>query len=101
MITNGYVINEADKCIYSKFHDMSGVIICLYVDDMLIFETNLDVVNNAKQFLKKNFDMKDLGVADVILGIKIIKDSHGIILSQSHYVEKVLKKFEQLDCIPT
>lgn len=100
MISNGYMINEADKCICSKFHDMSVVIICLYVDDMLVFGTSLDVVNNVKKFLKRNFDMKDLGVADVILGIKIIKNYQGIVLSQSHYVVNVLKRFEQFDCVP-
>ena len=42
--------------------------------------------------------MKDLGKADVILGIKIIRNSEGITLSQSHYVEKVLKIFNHFDC---
>ncbi|KAK3016990.1 hypothetical protein RJ639_005355 [Escallonia herrerae] len=50
----------------------SGVLICLYVDDMLIFGTDIDKINEAKNFLTSNFSMKDLGEADVILGIKII-----------------------------
>ena len=37
--------------------------------------------------------MKDLGEADVILNIKLIKDENGITLSQSHYVEKILSRF--------
>ena len=41
--------------------------------------------------------MKDLGFADVILGIKISKTSDRLILSQSHYIEKILKKFKQND----
>ena len=44
--------------------------------------------------------MKDLGKAYVILGIKIIRNSEGITLSQTHYVEKVLKKFSHFDCDP-
>ena len=47
------------------------VIICLYVDDMLIFGTNVPVVNEAKRLLSSLFEMKDLGEADVILGIKL------------------------------
>jgi hypothetical protein len=34
--------------------------------------------------------MKDLGEADVILNIKLVKEDSGITLLQSHYVEKVL-----------
>ena len=44
--------------------------------------------------------MKDLGVADVILGIKITKTSEGYALSQSHYVEKILEKFRKHDDRP-
>ena len=47
------------------------VVICLYVDDMLIFGTSLEVVWETKKFLGSKFDMKDLGEAEMILGIKI------------------------------
>ncbi|GAA0149688.1 transmembrane signal receptor [Lithospermum erythrorhizon] len=73
------------------------VIICMYVDDMLILENTLDVVNKTKELLSSNFEMKDLGEADVILGVRVIRNSEGISLSQSHYVEKVLKKFNSFD----
>ena len=45
--------------------------------------------------LSSKFNMKDLGVADVILGIKISRTSSGLILSQSHYIEKLLDKFDK------
>jgi hypothetical protein len=44
--------------------------------------------------------MKDLGQADVILGIQIKRNDDGYILTQSHYVEKILKRFHQYDCKP-
>ena len=45
--------------------------------------------------------MKDLGEADVILNIKLVKESNGgVILTQSHYVEKVLSRFDYSDYIP-
>lgn len=36
----------------------------------------------------------------MILGIKILRRSDGIVLTQSHYVEKVLKKFNAFDSLP-
>lgn len=53
--------------------DSECVIICLYVDDMMIFGTCLDVVLEIKKFLSSVFYMKDLGEADVILGVKLQK----------------------------
>jgi len=35
-LSYGFGINESDKCVYSKFEHGKGVIICLYVHDMLI-----------------------------------------------------------------
>jgi hypothetical protein len=43
------------------------VIFCLYVNDILIFGTNLNMIKEVKDFLSQNFEMKDLGEADVIL----------------------------------
>ena len=100
IISDGFCVNDSDACVYSKLDKSGCVIICLYVDDMLIFGTNIDVVNATKAFLNSCFEMKDLGEADVILGIKIIRTSYGLSLNQSHYVEKILKKFNQFDCTP-
>ncbi|GAA0163184.1 hypothetical protein LIER_19113 [Lithospermum erythrorhizon] len=44
--------------------------------------------------------MKDLGEADVILGVRLIRNSDGISLSQSHDIEKVLKKSNSFDVVP-
>ncbi|TYK01593.1 ty1-copia retrotransposon protein [Cucumis melo var. makuwa] len=44
--------------------------------------------------------MKDLGEADIILGVKIRKNKTSMSLCQSHYVEKILKKFDSFDVSP-
>ncbi|GKA09533.1 hypothetical protein Tco_0688864 [Tanacetum coccineum] len=41
-----------------------------------------------------------MGEADVILGIRIKHESNGIAISQSHYIERVLKKINYFDCTP-
>src|SRR6266498_2706479 len=70
----GFAINEADICVYYHHGGGEGVILCLYVDDILIFGTNFDVINEVKDFLSRCFKMKDLGVAEVILNIKLLRD---------------------------
>ncbi|GJZ10955.1 zinc finger, CCHC-type containing protein [Tanacetum coccineum] len=86
VLPNGYLLNQADKCVYSKFDETGkGVIICLYVDDMMIFGTD---------------QVQDMGEAGVILGIKIKHESNRIAISQSNYIENVLKKFNYFDCTP-
>ncbi|WVZ50266.1 hypothetical protein U9M48_001538 [Paspalum notatum var. saurae] len=97
----GFAINEVDSCVYYRYGGGKRVILCLYVDDILIFGTDIDVINEVKSFLSSKFDMKDLGEADVILNIKLIKDESGITLSQTQYVEKVLSRFGYIDSKPS
>ncbi|KAA0066068.1 Retrovirus-related Pol polyprotein from transposon TNT 1-94 [Cucumis melo var. makuwa] len=101
LMSKGFKVNESDKCIYYKTEGRLCIIICLYVDDMLIFGSNLHIINDVKSMLSANFDMKDLGEADVILGIRIIRTENGISLGQSHYIEKILKKYNYFDSKPT
>ncbi|GKD45634.1 zinc finger, CCHC-type containing protein [Tanacetum coccineum] len=101
VLSSGFHLNQSDKCVYSKFDSSGkGVIICLYVDDMLIFGTDQNQVGETKKFLSSRFSMKDIGEADVILGIKIKRENKEIVITQSHYIEKILKKFNREDCSP-
>ena len=51
-----------DKCVYIKNTDKGYVIVCLYVDDMLIIGSNNDMIKTTKKMLNKHFDMKDMGM---------------------------------------
>jgi len=85
-------VNTFDSCVYLKVigSDLcDNNTICLYVDDMLIFGTNVHVINETKKLLSSHFEMKDMGEADVILGIKIRKTNDDFSLCQSHYIKKV------------
>jgi hypothetical protein len=94
MMSSGFKINECDKCIYFKETPNDYIMVCLYVDDMLIIGSDNNIIKQTKNLLSSKFDMKDLGLADVILGIKITRTSEGITLSQAHYAEKILDRFK-------
>ena len=65
------------------------------VDDMLIVGQDATKIINLKKDLSKFFDMKDLGPAQQILGMKIVRDrkARKLFLSQEEYVERVVKRF--------
>ncbi|MCO5595683.1 hypothetical protein L7F22_049728 [Adiantum nelumboides] len=96
MRSQGYMRTETDHCLYTKrMADGSLQILILYVDDMLIAGKDKHNVDALKGKLSETFDMKDLGDASHILGMRIIRDrNRGLLyLSQQTYVEKVLKRF--------
>ena len=78
---------------------MSGscvAFLILYVDDILLIGNDIEFLDSIKGYLNTNFSMKDLGKATYVLGIKIYRDrSRRLIgLSQSAYLDKILKKFK-------
>jgi hypothetical protein len=101
LTSTGFAINEVNTCVYYRYGGGKGVILCLYVDDILIFGTSFNEINDVKSFLSQNLDMKDLGEANVILNIKLNKGKNSLTLLYSHYVEKVLSRFGYTDSKPS
>ena len=93
---------RAAQCIYQK---VSGklVFFILCVDDILLATNNKGMMHGVKQFISKNFDMKDLGERSYVIGIKIhidrSRDTLG--LSQETYINKVFEGFRIKDCSPS
>ena len=71
------------------------VFLILYVDDILLIGNDIPSLQSVKEWLSKNFSMKDLGEASYILGVKIYRDRSNKLLglSQLTYTDKMLKKF--------
>lgn len=88
MIAGGYDINDVDMYIYTKFNkNKTSVIIYLYVDDLLIFRTDMHAIINTKNLMSSKFDMKDLGEPSVILGIKLNKTKSSYMISQEQFLK--------------
>ncbi|GJY73682.1 retrotransposon protein, putative, ty1-copia subclass [Tanacetum coccineum] len=96
MLSNGFKRSFYDNCVYYRSYAPGKYIyLLLYVDDMLIACKSKAEIGSTNSFLKKEFDMKELGEAKKILGMEIIRDrSHKILrVSQSGYVSKILNNF--------
>jgi len=95
MEENGFLKCDTYHCCFIKRYDRSYVILLIYVDDMLIAGPNMTHIEELKTRLSECFEMKDLGPANHILGMRIIRDrsARRLRLSQQAYVEKILEKF--------
>ena len=70
------------------------------MDDILLETNDVGTLYEVKQFLSKNFDMKDMGEASYVIGMNIYRErSRGILgLSQETYINKVLERFQMKIC---
>ncbi|GAU36961.1 hypothetical protein TSUD_57390 [Trifolium subterraneum] len=74
------------------------IILCLYVDDLLITGGNEKEISDFKLELMREFEMTDLGHISYFLGIEFYKSSRGLLMHQRRYASEVLKRFEMDNC---
>ncbi|TQE12682.1 hypothetical protein C1H46_001702 [Malus baccata] len=98
--SQGFIENKMDDCIYLKFKGSKFIFLVLYVDDILIASSDVQLLKETKSMLSSNFEMKDLGEAHYVLGIEIVRDRRQKLLglSQKGYIERVLNRFNMESC---
>ena len=80
---------------YLKRSKKSVLILCLYVDDILIAGNDMDSIIATKKWLSSTFEMKDMGETHFVLEIEIVKDRSKKLLglSQETYIKKIIERF--------
>ena len=64
----------------------------LYVDDMIITSNDLSGIQELKDFLSQQFEMKDLGHLSYFLGLEITHSTNGLYITQAKYVSNLLSR---------
>ena len=72
----------------------------VYVNDIVITESDSKGISSLKTFLHSQFHTKDLGMLRYFLGIEGMRSKHGIFLSQRKYVFDLLSETGKLEVKP-
>ena len=64
----------------------------LYVDDMIITGDDLSGIQELKDFLNQQFEMKDLGHLSYFLGFEITHSTNGFYITQAKYASDILSR---------
>ena len=84
-----------ESCVYKNTSGTAIIFLVLYVDDILLVVNDIPILQSIKTWLSSKFSIKNLSEASYILGIKIYRDrsKRMLGLSQSRYIDLVLKRF--------
>ena len=93
---------KENHCVYVKWFKESFLILSFYIDDILLDGNDKEMIVATKVWLSSNFEMKDIGEASYVLGVKIFRDhsSKFLGLSQETYIRKILERFQMQGCEP-
>ncbi|MBW0557170.1 hypothetical protein O181_096885 [Austropuccinia psidii MF-1] len=87
----------SDPCIFYRT-ESKPVWIYVHVDELAIFGPDLTLF---KQEIQDAFNMKDLGKAELLLGLKVNHLAGRFSLSQEHYIDKLAEEYEIKNLAPS
>lgn len=97
----GFTRCTQDQAVYKREKNNGGIILGVYVDDLIVTGENSRDIIAFKQEMMTVFEMSDLGLLNFYLGIEVKQHGSGIIIKQARYAKKVLTQFGMLECNPT
>lgn len=86
--------------LYCKSSKGLAVIICLYVDDIVITAATQQLLDETKAVLKKAFKMTDSGPISFILSVEVTRSRKAMLLTQGTYIKKLLQRFSMQSSHP-
>jgi hypothetical protein len=100
MLGLDFIRRKQDHYVYFKLIDDHIICLDLYVDDMLLIGNAKEIIQDVKTQLFSKFDMKDIGAANFILGIKRKreKENKKLWLNQRKNVKPILQRFKMREC---
>ena len=81
-----------DSTLFLRRTDKGTILLLLYVDDMIITGDDLSGIQELKDFLSQQFEMKDLGHLSYLLGLEITHSTDGLYLTQAKYASELLSR---------
>ncbi|KAA0049829.1 gag/pol protein [Cucumis melo var. makuwa] len=91
----GFDQNVDEPCVYKKINKGKVAFLVLYADDILLIGNDVGYLIDVKAWLAAQFQIKDLGEVQYVLGIQIIRDRKNkmLALSQATYIDKILVRY--------
>ena len=94
----GFKRSRLDAALYYKGSEKEKVLVGIYVDDLIITGPSGNQISKCKEEMKDKFEMTDLGLLSLYLGMEVRQSSVNIFLSQRAYTNHILKVFKMNDC---
>ncbi|WJZ96775.1 hypothetical protein VitviT2T_015427 [Vitis vinifera] len=88
----GYTASPYDSALFLRRTDKGTILLLLYVDDMIITGNDLSGIQELKDFLSQQFEMKDLGHLSYFLGLEITHSTNGLYITQAKYASDLLSQ---------
>lgn len=87
-----------EPSLYRKREKEHLLLVAVYVDDLLVTGSSIDMIIEFKKGISEIFEMSDLGLLTYYLGIEVYQYKGGITLLQERCTRKILEESGMSEC---
>ena len=84
------MVSHYDSTLFLRHTYKGTILLLLYVNDMIITGDDLNGIQELKNFLSQQFEMKELGHLSYFLGLEITHSTDGLYNTQAKYASELL-----------
>jgi hypothetical protein len=96
----GFHGSRSDSSLFIYKTKSLTMYILIYVDDIIITSSQPVAIDDLLRSLTHDFAVKDLGTLNFFLGLEVISNPHGILLSQQRYIMDLLFRTKMSEAKP-
>jgi hypothetical protein len=100
LITNGFKVGKADPTLFTKTITKDLFICQIFVDDIIFGSTNKSTCEEFSRIMIHKFEMSMMGELKYFLGFQIKQLQEGTFISETKYIQDILKKFGMKNAKP-
>jgi hypothetical protein len=100
LLSSGFKNSHADTSLFVLTTAAQKMYILVYVDDLIITGDNTKMIDSFVDGLAHRFSIKDLGQLSYFLGVEVVPNQQGILLSQRRYILDILARTHMTDAKP-
>uniref|UniRef100_A0A2N9F894 Reverse transcriptase Ty1/copia-type domain-containing protein n=1 Tax=Fagus sylvatica TaxID=28930 RepID=A0A2N9F894_FAGSY len=100
LVELGFHGSLSDTSLFIYKSSIYTMFILIYVDDIIITSSSSLAIDNLLSSLQHDFAVKNLGSLHYFLGIEVIRNTAGILLSQKRYILDILTRTHMLEAKP-
>ena len=97
LIENKFTRGIIDKTLFHRKHAKDLILVQIYVDDIIFGSTNEKLCAKFSKLMQSKYEMSMMGELNFFLGLQVKQAANGIFISQTKYVNELLKKFHFQD----
>jgi hypothetical protein len=100
LITNGFKVGKANSTLFTKTIAKDLFMCQIYVDDIIFGSTNKSTCEEFSRIMIQKFEMSVMEELKYFLGFQIKQLQEGTFISQTKYIQEILKKFGMKNAKP-